>query len=106
VTVTYTSAHQRVHRKRGKASEYPCVDTGLPAEEWSYKGDCPDERIEQGGRDDGRRYCPRHPECYEPRTVAAHRAYDAALRRAREAVEALPEPLTVEALADDLVSAP
>ena len=31
----YGALHLRVHKARGKASEYPCVDCGQPAYDWS-----------------------------------------------------------------------
>lgn len=44
--VRYAAAHIRVQRAKGKASEHPCVDCGGPAEDWSYEGGDPEERVE------------------------------------------------------------
>jgi len=66
---TYRSAHSRVTRSRGKASDQTCVDCGGQAAEWSYVG-CADEIVE-----DGWRYCG-HPEHYAPRCLRCHRSED------------------------------
>src|SRR5690606_2960253 len=40
--VGYGAAHERVYRKRGRASQHDCVDCGERAEEWSYDHSDPD----------------------------------------------------------------
>ncbi|NQX34044.1 hypothetical protein [Herbiconiux sp. VKM Ac-2851] len=46
---TYTHAHVKVARWRGKAAEHPCLlcDNGTPAEEWSYRGGSEYEQTEE-----------------------------------------------------------
>src|SRR6476619_7132131 len=41
--ITYRTAHDRVVRQRGRASEYACVDCGYQAAHWSYDGTDPEE---------------------------------------------------------------
>ena len=71
---TYSAVHQRIRSSRGAASDHPCEDCGSPAEDWSYRGGCPDERIE-----------PRkgllmpfslNPTLYDPRCKTCHRNFD------------------------------
>lgn len=42
--IGYTGAHMRVRRERGPASAQTCP-CGAPAQEWSYVGGDPDERM-------------------------------------------------------------
>lgn len=69
----YVSAHLRVRRSRGPASDHICVDCGKQAREWSYVYGCAQEM-----RDDrGCPYCP-HPEHYAPRCSSCHKVFDLA----------------------------
>lgn len=36
--ITYSYAHKKVMRARGRAVEHTCVDCGEQAEQWSYNG--------------------------------------------------------------------
>ncbi|EGD55184.1 hypothetical protein [Gordonia neofelifaecis] len=75
--VGYGGAHTRVRAAKGKASEYPCVDCGHPAEDWSYDHQDPDERY---GSDGARGRTPMpysmDPEHYAPRCKKCHYAFD------------------------------
>lgn len=59
-TPTKTAVHQRLYRARGKASEYPCVDCGLQARDWSQV-----KNTEGYSIDD-----------FEPRCRSCHTIYD------------------------------
>jgi len=73
---SYHGIHHRVARLRGSAGQFPCVDCGNQAREWSYDGEDPDERIvPEGDEPAGARYS-LDPEHYEPRCVKCHRVYD------------------------------
>lgn len=67
----YIPAHTTLRNKRGKASEYKCVDCGSQAQEWSYAGGCPNEIVDRQGlafsRDLSR---------YDPRCIRCHRHFD------------------------------
>jgi len=76
---TYTAAHERVRRERGRAKEHACVDCGDQAAEWSYVGNAPDERKAVRGRSICA-YSP-SPEYYSPRCCKCHRAHDRELRK-------------------------
>ena len=67
--IGYSPFHKRLRKARGKASEHRCVDTGLPADHWSWIG-C-SEALES----DKGPYC-LHYEHYEPRTASAHKRFD------------------------------
>lgn len=71
--ITYTTAHQRVAKRRGPATDHPCVDCGAGAHEWSYIGGCPREQRNTGAYDSP--YSP-DPARYEPRCRGCHRAFD------------------------------
>ncbi|SDS78883.1 hypothetical protein SAMN04489716_1619 [Actinoplanes derwentensis] len=45
VSSSYMSAHQRLKRRRGKATEHTCP-CGKPAKEWAYNHACPNEMKE------------------------------------------------------------
>lgn len=68
--VTYSGAHERVKAHRGKAREHNCVDCSTTAEDWSYVGGAPDERVQNGLA-----YSP-SPEFYVPRCKLCHMAHD------------------------------
>lgn len=75
---TYSGIHNLLWRKFGKASNYPCVDCGLPADEWSYTYGAPDERYNEFGNP-----WSADPTYYQPRCVSDHRLHD----RAMEAIK-------------------
>jgi hypothetical protein len=80
---TYSSAHHRVRRLRGRARDHPCADCDARASSWSYTGGDPDElRDARHGAYslDVARYVPRCARCH----VRAD-------RRARRPVYAQPE---------------
>ena len=62
-TVGYGSAHDRVRKAKGSASDYPCHECGGPATDWCYTNDDPNEltdqpkrfveRLVEGGRIEG-----------------------------------------------------
>jgi hypothetical protein len=67
----YSGWHQRLRRTLlGQPADHACIDCDQPAAEWSYQGDCPEERTELM---DGwlARYC-LHAEHYLPRCVLHH----------------------------------
>lgn len=74
-TVDYSAAHDRVHRARGKADRYPCVDCGRTAQHWSYDHADPDERTSIAPRTAGVAFS-LHVEHYEPRCVSCHKRFD------------------------------
>lgn len=68
--VKYRSAHDRVRKARGLASDYACVDCGGSAIQWSYDHQDPDELIEPD--DPKRKPYSANPEHYEPRCRPCH----------------------------------
>jgi hypothetical protein len=81
--VTNRGLHQRIHKARGKASEYACVDCDKPARHWSYDHSDPNEKHdpEKG---------PYSPDIdrYEPRCVRCHKRFDLAFIAQRRGVTA------------------
>jgi len=71
--VGYHGAHKRIYRLRGPASSRPCADCGKQAQQWSYDGADPDERI-----DLGRGAFSLDPERYQPRCIRCHKTHDVA----------------------------
>jgi len=76
-------AHARVVAAKGKAKEHACVDCGAPACDWSYDGLDPDELVQVGRWDNGRRYS-LNVAHYHPRCRTCHRRYDVAMRNGNE----------------------
>lgn len=77
--VTYSGAHQRVRRLRGKAADYPCADCGGRADQWSYDGLDLNEQIEQRKRIDGEMVPMAYSletKHYHPRCDSCHRSLD------------------------------
>lgn len=72
----YYAAHQRVRDERGTASEYPCVDCGRPAQEWTYVHHDPEEVRDHYGT------YSLNPDYYAPRCVRCHRRFDGMYRTA------------------------
>ena len=72
---TFAAIHKRLSRKRGSAREYPCVDCGDRAAEWSYMGGDPNELRGRSGRS----VVPYSLDLslYAPRCVRCHRIFDA-----------------------------
>lgn len=68
--VTYSGAHSRVAKARGKAADHACVDCGNPAQEWAYDG------LDEHEVTDGPRRFSRNPAHYMPMCVPCHRAFD------------------------------
>lgn len=72
--VEYTTAHARVARAKGKASEHACVDCGANGAYWSYDHTDPEELRSAS--------VPSNPpysldiEHYEPRCVACHKMFN------------------------------
>lgn len=69
--VTYGSAHQRVKRLHGVASEHLCVDCFKAAVDWSYDHEDEDERVDIAGRAYSMK-----PEHYWPRCRSCHKFFD------------------------------
>lgn len=46
VPVKYGTVHRQLRQARGKASEYPCLNCGNPAEQWAYDHEDSDELTE------------------------------------------------------------
>ena len=74
--IRYRSAHQRVDRVRGLASNHPCVDCGATAREWSYRHDDPNELYETRERDGRVVAYSLNPDAYEPRCRSCHGKFD------------------------------
>jgi hypothetical protein len=75
VPSSYRLAHKHVVRAKGDTRDHACADCGRPAREWSYDGQDPDEKTDQGGR-----AYSTHPEHYLPRCAPCHKVHDANLR--------------------------
>ena len=75
---SYQSAHARVSRRRGRASNYRCVDCAGPAREWSYQGGSSLERVGPNYMRDRVGECAYSPDPmdYAPRCIRCHRAHD------------------------------
>lgn len=69
--VAYRTLHSRLTRRRGPASQHPCVDCGGPADHWSYNHAGRDERLNP----DGLPYSP-DLDAYDPRCAACHGTFD------------------------------
>lgn len=62
---TYRTVHKRLVAQRGKATDYPCVDCGQSAREWSYKNGGSRDRSFSADLGD-----------YEPRCRSCHARLD------------------------------
>lgn len=67
--IKHRAAHERVKARRGKASQYACVDCGVPARHWSY------DHLDPNEIHSDRPYSP-DPAHYEPRCVPCHKRFD------------------------------
>jgi hypothetical protein len=76
---SYGTIHDRLYR-RGPARDHACVDCGEQAEQRSYDGADPDERIDPAT---GMTFSLNLND-YEPRCADCHAAKDAGLRRVQE----------------------
>ena len=73
--IGYEAAHKRVHKTRGLASDYLCIDCSSAAKDWSYDHSDPDEKRQLNSYGYTLPYsC--NPEHYEPRCRACHNALD------------------------------
>jgi hypothetical protein len=70
--MTYNSLHARLRRVRGAASDLTCVDCGRTADEWSYRGGCPDELTEVRERDGRAMLYTLDLSMYDPRCKSCH----------------------------------
>lgn len=76
--ITYSAAHARVTRERGRASEYVCT-CGAPATDWGYDYTDPDEWVDENGfrySGDTSRYVPMCRSCHR---IADHERVKKAL---------------------------
>jgi hypothetical protein len=83
--IRYRTAHDRVVRRWGKASEHSCIDCGDQAVSWSYNGTDPEE-LSGPGRPtaDGSFSVQRwsaDPSHYSPRCHRCHKRFDVPARR-------------------------
>lgn len=78
--LTYDGVHLRLRRSKGKASQYPCVDCGKPAENWAYDYNDPNELM------DNKRNCvySADPDRYEPKCRSCHKKGDFAVAKTRK----------------------
>lgn len=79
--VGYRGLHQRIHRERGAASQYTCVDCGRQAQEWSYDYQDSNEVREKGGYQ--LLYSP-NVDHYDPRCTICHKAFDLRMEESPE----------------------
>lgn len=77
--ITYRTAHTRVHKARGAAATYQCIDCGKQAQQWSYNH-LSDK--EQWGLTSNGYYLPYSAdvEAYDPRCISCHQIFDEAYR--------------------------
>lgn len=73
--IGYFAAHARLRTDMGPASSHSCVACGEPARHWSYLGNAPDEKIQ-----DGLRYS-LDPAYYAPKCQFCHFSVDRAVYR-------------------------
>lgn len=73
--IGYNLAHSRVRQAKGRATSHLCVDCGGRADEWSYIGGDPDERVEIDRRGKRMPYSIR-PAYYAPRCHSCHGIFD------------------------------
>lgn len=76
--IMYDSAHARVKRRRGGACNYPCIDCGEVAQDWSYNRKAKRE-LYGPSKAHGKAYILAYsadPDDYEPRCRKCHSAFD------------------------------
>lgn len=73
--VLYDGVHKRITRLRGKASNRICDEPqcGNQADQWSYDGFCPEERV---CAERNVPYCYHYDRHYSPRCISCHREWD------------------------------
>lgn len=74
--IQYHAAHDKVRDAKGWPSQYPCEHCGKPAEEWSYKGNAPDELMGPSGPGGKPRRYSLNVEYYQPLCIPCHRRFD------------------------------
>src|SRR6478735_765157 len=74
-TVSYQSAHSRVKRLWGSASQYTCVNCGEPARDWAYDHTDPTELLGESKRNGAVLYSV-WEEFYKPMCGPCHGAFD------------------------------
>lgn len=82
--ITYNTAHKRVRHERGSARQFPCVDCGGPALEWSYDHSDANELTEWITYSSGTRAEVSYstdPSFYSPRCKSCHMRADIARKR-------------------------
>lgn len=79
--VRYYSAHSRVQRGNGPASNYRCVDCGNQAKDWSYDHSDPEEVQDERGI-----FYSMKETHYVPRCVPCHRKHDRQQTKRRKAL--------------------
>lgn len=83
----YRTAHGRVASAKGKADQYPCVDCGQAAGQWSYVGGAPDEKQQPWVYPHGAATTVRfssNPDYYVPRCRGCHNVFDKNEKKTRE----------------------
>jgi hypothetical protein len=80
---TYSTAHHALYAARGSARDYPCVDCGRHAEEWSYNHDDPNEEWLWHSSKNCFQWCGA-PQFYSPRCKRCHTKFDNKRRAAQE----------------------
>lgn len=68
--ISYMTAHKRIMKLRGKASDYPCVRCHGDAAEWAYLHTDPQVKRDATGS------YSTDPEHYAPMCVRCHRRFD------------------------------
>lgn len=71
---SYDAIHWRMRKIKGKASARACTDCGEEAQEWSYIGGAPDERV--GPASGNMLAYSQDPNYYTARCVPCHRRHD------------------------------
>jgi hypothetical protein len=74
--IGYHTMHMRLRGWLGPASHQVCIDCGEPADEWSYNGGDPDERVGKTSYGSLAPYST-NPDYYSPRCIDCHRMRDA-----------------------------
>ena len=74
--VCYGTAHERVRKVRGSASQYPCVDCGRSAAQWSYDHADGAELVDTSAGSCGGLPYSIDPAHYDPRCVSCHKRFD------------------------------
>ena len=81
--VSYRAVHDRVKRALGRAADFPCVDCGCDAKQWSYDRADDRERVQHGLSVNAIPYSTDLSR-YQPRCIPCHKRFDLdAIRRTR-----------------------